>query len=113
MNASSVRKLFVALMPVAFVAATTPFLAGQTPQPAPAAPGAQAPGSRGGGRGNPQWGRGPISVMVVTKGHGFNPREEFFAMFDSFGSDIRWSSVEHPAAEYMLSPKFSEPFDVY
>ena len=51
--------------------------------------------------------------MLVTKGHGFNPREEFFAMFDSFGSDIRWSSVEHPAADYLLSPKFSEPFDVY
>ena len=78
---------------------------------APAAPGAQgAPAARGGGV--PQGGRGPIKVMVVTKGHGYE-REPFFQMWDSWGSDITWSQVEHPAADVMLSPKYSKLFDVY
>ena len=60
----------------------------------------------------PQGGRGPIKVMVVTKGHTYE-REPFFQMWDSWGSDITWSHVEHPAADVMLSPKYSKLFDVY
>ena len=77
---------------------------------APAAPAAR--GGRGGGGGMPQGGRGPIKVMVVTKGHAFE-REPFFQMWDSWGSDVTWSHVEHPAADAMLSPKYSKLFDVY
>ncbi len=50
--------------------------------------------------------------MVVTKGHNYE-REPFFQMWDSWGSDITWSHVEHPAADAMLSPKYSKLFDVY
>ena len=50
--------------------------------------------------------------MVVTKGHTYD-REPFFQMWDSWGSDITWSHVEHPAADVMLSPKYSKLFDVY
>ena len=50
--------------------------------------------------------------MVVTKGHTYE-REPFFQMWDSWGSDITWSHVEHPAADVMLSPKYSKLFDVY
>ena len=50
--------------------------------------------------------------MVVTKGHNYE-REPFFQMWDSWGSDITWSHVEHPAADVMLSPKYSKLFDVY
>ena len=75
---------------------------------APAAPAAR--GGRGGGI--PQGGRGPIKVMVVTKGHTYD-REPFFQMWDSWGSDVTWSHVEHPAADVMLSPKYSKLFDVY
>lgn len=73
-----------------------------------------APAARGAApaRGIPQGGRGPIKVMVVTKGHGYE-REPFFQMWDSWGSDITWSQVEHPAADVMLSPKYSKLFDVY
>ena len=78
---------------------------------APAAP-ALARGGRGGGGNVPQGGRGPIKVMVVTKGHTYD-REPFFQMWDSWGSDITWSHVEHPAADVMLSPKYSKLFDVY
>ena len=51
--------------------------------------------------------------MLVTHGHGFNPRDEFFAMFDALGADITWRSVEHPAADVLLQPKYSDEFDVY
>lgn len=109
--------------PAAGAPAQTPAAPGTQGAPgAPGAPGAQgvpgAPGApaaqagRGGGRGAPQWGRGPIRVMLVTKGHGFNPREEFFSMFDSFGTDISWSSVEHPFAEVLMQPKYSDLYDV-
>ena len=70
------------------------------------------PRAAGGGGGMPQGGRGPIKVMVVTKGHNYE-REPFFQMWDSWGSDITWSHVEHPAADVMLSPKYSKLFDVY
>jgi uncharacterized protein len=118
MKTSPFQKVVFAVAAVALIAAASPYLAGQA-QPTPAAqapgapggPGAAGPGRAGGG--GPQWGRGPIRVMVVTKGHPFGPREDFFSMFDSMGADISWSSVEHPAAEYLLSPKYSSAFDVY
>jgi len=34
-------------------------------------------------------------------------------MFDSMAADISWSSVEHPAADVLLQPKYSDLFDVY
>jgi hypothetical protein len=90
------------------------------PQPAvqaPAAPAAAQAGGRGGGRGGrggpTQWGRGPIRVAVITKGHAFSPIEDFYGMFNAIGADITWSSVEHPAAQALLQPKYSDLFDVY
>jgi type 1 glutamine amidotransferase len=52
-------------------------------------------------------------VAVITQGHAFSPREEFFGMFDALGTDISWRSVEHPAADVLLQPKYSDLFDVY
>jgi type 1 glutamine amidotransferase len=131
------RSMFISTAAAIACLATT-YVAGQAPQSAPptppagqgtvqappaagaqvpAVPGAPGPGARAGGggrgRGPGQWGGGPIRVMVVTKGHNFNPREEFYAMWDSLGADITWTSVEHPAADVLLSPKYSDLFDVY
>jgi type 1 glutamine amidotransferase len=126
------RKIQFVSAAVAVVAAST-YVGGQAAQPAPAgqgqpagaaqaqAPGAPAPaapGGRGAGRGGRgggggQWGSGPIRVAVITKGHPFGPIESFYGMFNSFGTDISWSSVEHPAAQVMLQPKYSDLFDVY
>ena len=86
---------------------------GVPPAGVPGAPGAPPAGRQGGGRGPAQWGGGPIRVMLVTKGHAFAPREEFYQMWDALGVNITWTSVEHPAAEVLLSPKYSNLFDVY
>ena len=86
-------------------------LKGQRGAPARQGGAPGAPAARGGGN-PPQGGRVPIKVMVVTKGHTYD-REPFFQMWDSWGSDITWSHVEHPAADAMLSPKYSKLFDVY
>src|SRR4051794_15601309 len=63
---------------------------------APQAPGGPAPAgrgappaapARGGGRGPqapPQGGRGPIKVLVITRGHEFE-RQAFFELFDALG----------------------------
>ncbi len=116
MNATLLKRLMVVAVGGLFVAsAASTQLVGQAGQQggapgAPAAPAAR--GGRGGGGGIPQGGRGPIKVMVVTKGHTYD-REPFFQMWDSWGSDITWSQVEHPAADVMLSPKYSKLFDVY
>jgi uncharacterized protein len=109
-------------------------MSGQAPAPAgaqgaarqggaPPAVGPQAPGApagRGGGRGGggggprlPQGGRGPIKVLVITKGHAFAPRDQFFGMFDSMGADITWTHAEHPAADVLMSPKYGSQFDVF
>jgi uncharacterized protein len=122
MKRSLTKRLLLIPAAIAVSVAATAYVAGQAAAPAgqtPAAGGAQAPGGRGagggraGGGGGTQWGRGPIRVAVITKGHPFSPREDFFAMFDSFANDISWSSIEHPGADMLLSPKFSELFDVY
>src|SRR5688500_8063417 len=113
MNATLLKQLMVVAVGGLFIAsAASTQLAGQggpARQGGAAAAPAQ-PAARGGGV--PQGGRGPIKVMVVTKGHGYE-REPFFQMWDSWGSDITWSQVEHPAADVMLSPKYSKLFDVY
>ena len=100
MHATLLKRLMVVAVGGLFVAsAASTQLAGQRRAQAaqsagaPAAPAAR--GGRGGG-GIPQGGRGPIKVMVVTKGHTYD-REPFFQMWDSWGSDITWSHVEHPA----------------
>jgi uncharacterized protein len=81
---------------------------------APAAPGAPAAPAQGGGRGPgapPQGGRGPIKVLIITRGHEFE-RQQFFEMFDALGDDITWTHVEHPAADIMMSPQYAKPYDV-
>src|SRR5688500_18400222 len=111
MKTKLLKQLMVVAVGGLFVAsAASTQLAGQAGRQggAPAVQG--TPPARGGGM--PQGGRGPIKVMVVTKGHGYE-REPFFQMWDSFGSDITWSQVEHPAADVMLSTKYSTLFDVY
>src|SRR5687767_3679810 len=111
MKTTLLQQLMVMVVGGLFVAsAASTHLAGQAPARQGGAPAAQGAPARGGGI--PQGGRGPIKVMVVTKGHGYE-REPFFQMWDSFGSDITWSQVEHPAADVMLSPKYSKLFDVY
>src|SRR4029453_6926606 len=99
----SMRLVVVAVGGLFVAAAASSQLSGQGAAAGQAgAPAAR--GGRGGGGGGPQGGRGPIKVMVVTKGHNYE-REPFFQMWDSWGSDITWSHVEHPAADAMLSPK--------
>ena len=113
MKTTLLKKLmFVAVGGLFVASAASTHLSGQA-TPAGLQGGA-APAARGGrGGGNvPQGGRGPIKVMVVTKGHTYD-REPFFQMWDSWGNDITWSHVEHPAADVMLSPKYSKLFDVY
>ena len=51
--------------------------------------------------------------MLITKGHPFDPRERFFAMFDAMGSDITWTHAEHPAADVMMSPKYGSAYDAF
>ena len=104
------RLMLVAVGGLFVASAANSQLSGQA---TPAPQGGAAPAARGGrGGGVPQGGRGPIRVMVVTKGHTYE-REPFFQMWDSWGNDITWSHVEHPAADVMLSPKYSKLFDVY
>jgi type 1 glutamine amidotransferase len=75
-----------------------------------AAPTAPAQGG-GGGRGMPQGGRGPVKVLIITRGHEFE-RQPFFELFDALGDDITWTHVEHPAADIMMSPQYAKPYDV-
>jgi type 1 glutamine amidotransferase len=115
MELSLLQKMIIAAVGGFFaVSAASTQLSGQAPQGAGAGQAQPARGGRGGGGGGglPQGGRGPIKVMVVTKGHAYE-REQFFQMWDSWGNDITWSQVEHPAADVMLSPKYSKLFDVY
>jgi len=83
--------------------------------PAPDQGGAPAQPARagggGGGRGMPQGGRGPIKVLLITKGHPFE-RQAFFELFDALGDDITWTHIEHPAADVMMSPQYAKPYDV-
>src|SRR5476649_496489 len=102
------------VMALALVAGSQ--VSGQAPA-APAA-GAAAQAGRGGRAGGgpprmPQGGTGPIKVLVITKGHPFDPRERFFAMFDSMGDDITWTHAEHPAADALMSPKYGSAFDAF
>jgi len=51
-------------------------------------------------------------VLLIT---GFHPydRAGFFNLFDSFGKEISWTHVDHPAAEAFFDPALAEPFDVF
>jgi len=104
------RSMFGAM---AGAAAAVPLLA-QAQQPAqPAAQGAPPAGrgGRGGGRGNPQGGAGRIRVLFMSSYHPFD-RENLFVTLDSFGQDINWTHVEHPAAEKFYDPRLAADYDV-
>jgi type 1 glutamine amidotransferase len=58
-------------------------------------------------------GRGPIKVLVMTKGHPFSPKSAFFAMFDSMGADISWRHVEEPAAQEFWDPALAKAYDAF
>jgi uncharacterized protein len=58
-----------------------------------------------------QGGTGPVRMLLITKAHPYD-REPFYQMFDSMGSDITWMHVDHPAAERLMTPKFSSMYDV-
>ena len=105
--------MFVAVGSVFVAAAMTAQLAGQAaPQGARQGGAAPAAGAPARGPNMPQGGRGPIKVLIITKGHEFD-REPYWQMFDSMGSDITWTHVEHPAADTLMSPKYGKMFDVY
>jgi len=84
----------------------------QTPPTAPGAPGAPAAAQAGRGPGAPpQGGRGPVKVLIITRGHQFE-RQPFFELFDALGEDITWTHIEHPAADIMMSPQYAKAYDV-
>ena len=60
-----------------------------------------------------QGGAGPIKVLVMTKGHPFAPKDAFFGMFDSMGSDISYRHVEEPAAQEFYDPALAKDYDVF
>jgi type 1 glutamine amidotransferase len=110
MQTTLLKKLSFVAMGVGFLAlAATTHVAGQ----APAAPGASAAPAQagGGGRGMPQGGRGPLKVLLITKGHEFE-REAYWQMWDALGDDITWTHIEHPAADVMMSPQYAKDYDV-
>ncbi|HKY23198.1 MAG TPA: ThuA domain-containing protein [Vicinamibacterales bacterium] len=94
-------KKFLAFAVVAAVSAT---LLAQNPPAAPA-------GKGSGGSGMPQGGRGPIKLLLITKGHGFE-RNPYFQMWDALGETVTWTHVEHPAADLMMTPQYAKNFDV-
>jgi type 1 glutamine amidotransferase len=51
------------------------------------------------------------NVLVVTRGHPF-ARDPFYDIFDSI-SEIQYSTVEHPAAQFMFNPDMAKNFDCY
>ena len=96
---------------LALAAAPMLMLHAQAPAAPTAAPPAAAPG-RGGPPRMPQGGRGPIKVLLITKGHEFE-REPFFQMFDAIGNDITYTHVEHPAAQKFMEPAMAKDYDVF
>ena len=58
-----------------------------------------------------QGGAGPIRVLFISSYHPFD-RENLFRTWDSFGKDITWTHVEHPAAEAFYDPRLAAPYDV-
>jgi type 1 glutamine amidotransferase len=57
----------------------------------------------------PQDGR--PNVLVATRGHPFS-RDPFYDIFDSI-EEIQYSTVEHPAAQFMFNPDMAKNFDCY
>jgi type 1 glutamine amidotransferase len=88
----------VGVLPLVAQNAGGPRPAGQAPPGA-----AQRPPTQGG--------TGPIRMLLITKAHPFD-HEPFYQMFDSFGQDVTWMHVEHPAAEALMTPKYSNIYDV-
>lgn len=84
--------------------------AGQSQAGAPVAP-AQGAGRGGGNQTPPQGGRGPVKVLIITRGHQFE-RQAFFELFDALGEVITWTHIEHPAADVMMSPQYAKAYDV-
>lgn len=75
--------------------------------------GTGAPINSTGTQGLPQQGGyGPIRVLFISSYHAFD-RENLFRMLDTFGEEITWCHVEHPAAEYFFDPALAEDFDVF
>jgi uncharacterized protein len=60
----------------------------------------------------PPGGRGPIKVLLVTKGHAYD-RAPFFALFDALGETITWTHVEQPAAQEFWNPRLAANYDVF
>jgi len=54
---------------------------------------------------------GKPNVLVVTRGHPF-ARDPFYDIFDSI-EEIQYSTVEHPAAQFMFTPDMAKNFDCY
>jgi len=113
------KKLSIAAVGVGFLAAAaSTSVLGQAPAggrqgaaQAPGAPGAPAAPARGGGRGMAQGGRGPIKVLLITKGHPFE-RQAYFELWDALGEDLTWTHVEHPAADIMMTTQYAKDYDV-
>lgn len=59
-----------------------------------------------------QGGNGPIKVLLITKGHGYD-RHNFFAMFDALGDQITWTHVEQPAAQAFWDADMAADYDVF
>jgi uncharacterized protein len=59
-----------------------------------------------------QGGNGPIKVLLITQGHAFE-RGPFFDTFDTFGKEITYTHVEHPAADVFFDPVLGAPWDVF
>ena len=59
-----------------------------------------------------QGGAGPIRVLFISSYHAFD-RENLFRTWDSFGKDITWTHVEHPAAEHFYDPALAADYDVF
>ena len=57
-------------------------------------------------------GSGPIQVLLITKGHGFD-RAPFFELFDALGETITWTHVEQPATQAFWDPELARPYDVF
>lgn len=52
-----------------------------------------------------------LNILLITRGHPFD-RNAFFDIFDS-NSDIQYSNVEHPAAQFMFNREMAQKFDCY
>jgi type 1 glutamine amidotransferase len=130
------RGLFGTIAAGAAAATALPLIARAQPAAAPAGRGAAPAAGRGTvdisddsaplthyGAGDPipsesldgqptQGGTGPVRVLFISSYHPFD-RQNLFLMLDSFGHEISWCHIEHPAAERFFDPAIAEDFDVF